>query len=83
MKKYFTDTNAFVQLSENPFNDILNRIIQVLKTLASQKLILQWQMREMLPDPLKFELSHLYFNPKTHKVATLPYLLEDDSGILF
>ena len=68
VEKYVTDTNAFVQLSENPFNDILNRITQVLKTLASKKLILQWQMREMLPDPLASELSHLYFNPKTHKV---------------
>ena len=70
VQKCFTDTNAFVQLLENPFNDILNRITQVLKTLASKKLILQWQMREMLPDPLKSELSHLYFNPKTHKVSS-------------
>jgi hypothetical protein len=69
VQKYFTDTNAFVQLSENPFNDILNRVTQGLKTLASKKLILQWQLREMLPDPKTSELSHVYFNPKTHKVS--------------
>jgi hypothetical protein len=70
VQTYFTDTNAFDQLSENPFNEILNRITQVLKTLASKKLILQWQLKQMLPDPKKAELSHVYFNPKTHKVRS-------------
>ena len=69
MQKYFTDTIAFVQLSENPFNDILNRITQVLKTMASKKLIFQWQLREMLPGPQTSELSHEYLRAKTHKVS--------------
>ena len=69
VQKYFTDTNAFVQLSANPFNDILNRVTQSLRTLASKKLILQWQLKMMLPDPKTSELSYLYFNPKTHKVS--------------
>ena len=66
--KFFHDTNAFVELSHNPFNEILDKVVQLLRRLSSKKLILQWQEREMTPDRLKCELSHLYFNPKTHKV---------------
>ncbi len=66
--KFFSDTNAFVELSYNPFNEILDGVIQLLDTLQSKKLILQWQYKKMMPDREKAELPHLYFNPKTHKV---------------
>ena len=68
-KKYFMDTNAFVELLENPFNQILDKVCHLLNQLSSKKLIQPWQCRKMLPDVKKAELSHLYFNPKTHKVV--------------
>ncbi|CAF1255732.1 unnamed protein product [Adineta ricciae] len=66
-KNFFSDTNAFVTLSYNPFNEIFDKAIQLLNKLASKKLILQWPYKKMMPDPTKCELAHLYFNPKTHK----------------
>jgi hypothetical protein len=68
VEKFFSDTNAFVELSYNPFNEILDNVIQLLEKLQSKKLILQWQFEKMMPDREKTELPHLYFNPKTHKV---------------
>jgi hypothetical protein len=68
VKKFFIDTNAFLELSYNPFNEILYKVIQLLNNLYSKKLILKWQYEEMMPDRTKSKLAHLYFNPKTHKV---------------
>jgi len=68
VEQFFSDTNAFIELSYNPFNEILDKVHQLLDKLQSKKLILQWQFKKMKPDPKKTELPHLYFNPKTHKV---------------
>jgi hypothetical protein len=65
---YFADTHAFVQLTDNPLVEITDKVIRLLEQLSSKKLILQWQKKMMLPNAKKSELSHLYFNPKTHKV---------------
>ncbi|CAF4204798.1 unnamed protein product, partial [Adineta steineri] len=65
-QQFFSDTNAFDELSYNPFNEILDKVIQLLNKLRSKKLILKWQYEEMIPDRTKCELAHLYFNPKTH-----------------
>ena len=67
-QKFFADTNAFRELFNNPFHEILNKVIQLLNKLAWKKLILQWQCKKMMPDRNDSELSSLYFNPKTHKV---------------
>ncbi len=66
---YFTDTNAYMELSTNPFNEVLNKVVQLLNQLRSKKLILKWQYDEMMPDATRTELAYLYFNPKTHKVV--------------
>ena len=68
VQKFFSDINAFTELSYNPFHEILDTVIQLLNKLASKNLVLQWQYRQMMPDRTKCELAHLYFNPKTHKV---------------
>lgn len=67
-EKFFSDTNAFMELTHNPFDEILNKVIQLLNHLYSKKYILKWQYQIMMPDRTKCELAHLYFNPKTHKV---------------
>ena len=67
-QKFFSDTNAFMELSYNPFNDILDKVIRLLNQLASTKHILQCQCKTMMPDRTKYKLAHLYFDPKTHKV---------------
>ena len=68
VEKFFSDTNAFIELSCNPFNQILDKVIQLLNKFYSKKLILKWQYEKMLPDRTLCKLAHLYFNPKTHKV---------------
>ncbi|CAF4283385.1 unnamed protein product, partial [Adineta steineri] len=68
VQQYFMDTNAFIVIKENPFNEILNKVIQLLNNLRSNIFILQWQYNEMIPDRKTTELAHLYFNPKTHKI---------------
>ena len=66
---YLNETNAYVQLNTNPFDEVLNKVIQLLNQLRSKKFILKWQYDQMMPDVKKIELAHLYFNPKTHKVC--------------
>ncbi|CAF4236052.1 unnamed protein product, partial [Rotaria magnacalcarata] len=66
-ENFFSDTNAFTELSSNPFNEILDKVIQLLNTLRGKDLIRKWQYEEMMPDRTNCELAHLYFNPKTHK----------------
>ncbi|CAF1153815.1 unnamed protein product [Rotaria sordida] len=66
-QNYFIDTNAFIQLSNNPLDEILDKVKNLLRQLATDKLITETQCKKMLPDENKTELSHLYFNPKTHK----------------
>jgi hypothetical protein len=68
MKKHNTDTDAFIELTNNPFNEILNKVIQLLNKLRWKKLILKWHYEEIMPDRTKSELAHLYFDPKTYKV---------------
>ncbi len=68
VQKFFSDTNAFMELSTNPFNEILKKVTQLLNRLREKKLIFKWQYDKMMPDRKTCELAHLYFNPKTHKV---------------
>ena len=67
-QKFFSDTNAFTELSHNPFIEIFDKVIRLFNQLASKKPIFQWQYKQMIPNCAKSELAHLYFNPKTHKV---------------
>ncbi|CAF3028976.1 unnamed protein product, partial [Rotaria sp. Silwood2] len=67
VQKFFADTNAFMELSENPFNDIANKVIQFLNRLRGKDFIRKWHYEQMMPDRTKTQLAHLYFNPKTHK----------------
>ena len=57
-----------MELDDNPFDAILNKVIQLLNNLHSKKLILKWQHKAMTLDPKTTELAHLYFNPKTHTI---------------
>ncbi|CAF1666202.1 unnamed protein product [Rotaria magnacalcarata] len=66
-ENFFSDTNAFIELSSNPFNEILDEVIQLLNALRGKDLIRKWQYEEMMPDRTNCELAHLCFNPKTHK----------------
>ncbi|CAF2212882.1 unnamed protein product, partial [Rotaria magnacalcarata] len=77
---FFQDTNAFIILTENPFNEIINKVIQLLNRLIGKKLILQWQSKKMMPSRTKSVLAHLYFNPKTHKIGIPVRPIENTIG---
>jgi len=68
VEKFFSDINASVELPYNPFNEVFDGVTRLLNTLQTKKLILQWQLKNMMPDREKAELPHLYLNPKTRKV---------------
>ncbi|CAF2061701.1 unnamed protein product [Rotaria magnacalcarata] len=59
--------NFYIELSSNPFNEIFDKVVQLLGALHQKGLIRKWQYEQMMPDRTKCELAHLYFNPKTHK----------------
>ncbi|CAF3366965.1 unnamed protein product [Rotaria socialis] len=63
----FQDTHAFIELKENPFNKIQDNVIHLLNQIRAKNFIFQWQCYKMMPDRIKCQLAHLYFNPKTHK----------------
>ena len=67
-QQFFKDTEAFKELTRNPLKENLNKVWNFLHKLAKDRLILQKHCMKMLPDRKKVKLSHLYFNPKTHKV---------------
>ncbi|CAF5223435.1 unnamed protein product [Rotaria magnacalcarata] len=67
-QSFFQDTNAFIELKENPFNKIQDNVIHLLNQIRVKNFIFQWQCNKMMPNRIKCQLSHLYFNPKTHKV---------------
>ena len=68
-EKFFQETNAFIELGENPFRQIENEVIELLNQLRAKALISKKQYDDMVPDRKNCELAHLYFNPKTHKVG--------------
>ncbi|CAF1527436.1 unnamed protein product [Adineta steineri] len=67
VQKFFQDTNAFMELSYNPFNEIQNKIITLLNQLRKDECISKEQYNKMIFNRTTSELAHLYFNPKTHK----------------
>ena len=69
VETFFQDTNAFIELSENPFDEIKNKVIELLYKLREKQSISKEQYDKMMFDRNKCELAHLYFNPKTHKVC--------------
>ncbi|CAF1927930.1 unnamed protein product [Rotaria magnacalcarata] len=66
-QNFFQDTNAFIELKDNPFNKIQDNVIHLLNQIRTKKIIFQWQCNKMMPNRIKCQLAHLYFNPKTHK----------------
>jgi len=68
VQKFFQETKAFKELSENPLNQIEYKAIELLNYLRQKGFVSEEQYNEMVPDRTKTELAHLYFNPKTHKV---------------
>ena len=64
--KYFMDTNAFVELLQNPFNEILDKVCHLLNQLSSKKLIQPWQCKKMLPDVKKRLNCRIYISILKH-----------------
>jgi len=69
--EYRTKTGAYLELSSNPLNEILDKVTHLLKDLRAKKQILAWQYKKMMPDRRKVKLGHMYFLPKSHKVILI------------
>ncbi|CAF1380449.1 unnamed protein product [Rotaria sp. Silwood1] len=69
--EYREKTNAYIELSENPLQDIINKVTRLLNDLQLKKQILvKKHYDKMMPDRQKVELSHMYYVPKAHKKYT-------------
>ncbi len=53
------NTNSYIELSDNPYNEILNKVTQLLNNLYEKDLISKWQYKEMMPDQKK--LNYLIY----------------------
>lgn len=72
--EYRAKTGAYVELSENPFPDILAKVTRLLNDLRSKKhIMVKKHYEKMMPDRKKVELSYMYFVPKAHKVSILSF----------
>ena len=69
-KEYREKTRAYEELSSNPFEATLNKVIRLLNDLhAKQKKISAKAYNRALPNAKTSKLAYMYFNPKTHKVT--------------
>ncbi|CAF1497015.1 unnamed protein product, partial [Rotaria magnacalcarata] len=69
--EYREKTKAYKELSSNPFEATLNKVIRLLNDLhAKQGKLRAWQYNEMRPNVKTCKLAYMYFNPKTHKDGT-------------
>jgi predicted transcriptional regulator len=69
--QYMTRTNAYQEITSGrcPLADDLNTVTTLLDSLFKNGRITKDQLKQMQPNIHKLELAHLYFIPKTHKVA--------------
>ncbi|CAF4400801.1 unnamed protein product, partial [Adineta steineri] len=68
VQEYRDKTKAYKELTSNPFEATLNKVIRLLNDLrAKQRKITAWQYKEMFPNVKTCKLAYMYFNPKTHK----------------
>ncbi|CAF2831392.1 unnamed protein product [Rotaria sp. Silwood2] len=69
--EYREKTKAYKELSSNPFEATLNKVIRLLNDLHAKKgKVRAWQYKEMWPNVKTCKLAYMYFNPKTHKDGT-------------
>ena len=81
-EQFFQETNAFNELTNNPFHEIKNKVIDLLNKLRESGSISKKQYGEMAPDSKKCELAHLYFNPKTDKVGLSLFVRINDLSFI-
>lgn len=68
VSNYQKQTLAYVELSSNPLQETLHRIVQLLNELRSKQLITQWQYNRMIPNRETTCLPRQYFIPILDKV---------------
>ena len=68
---YMTKTRAYEEIVTgiNPYTDMLSSVLSLLNHLKEKKAITLEQWKLMMPDRAKYELPHIYFIPKAHKVS--------------
>ncbi|CAF4551446.1 unnamed protein product, partial [Rotaria socialis] len=67
----FPDTNAFIESSCNPFNEILDKVIQLLNTLRGKDLIRKWQYEQMMPDRTTYKILRPIFDAKSNDTTII------------
>ena len=67
--EYRAKTGAYIELSSNPLNEIVNKVYRLLDNLRLTKRISVKQYNKMIPDRAKVHLAYMYFIPKAHKVS--------------
>ena len=61
-------TNAYIEITNSPLKDMIEKTDKFLRSLVSSKQIPQLMLEKLRPSLTESELPHLYYNPKDHKL---------------
>lgn len=70
-KQYRQDTQAYEQLTTNPYDDVFMKVVKFINQLRIDNKIKEKHKSEMMPKRNKTELGYMYFLPKSHKVIII------------
>ena len=73
---YRQKTGAYIELEDDPFWMMFDKVVCLLNHLLSKDHIRVWQLNKLMPKRNKVQLAYLYFIPKSHKVLVESYLFE-------
>ena len=81
VEKFFLDTNAFVELSYNPFNEVLDSVIQLLDQLQSKNLFYNGNTQKRCPTEKKLNY-HIYISIQKHtRYSDSSFFFQKDGGV--
>jgi hypothetical protein len=66
---YMAKTNAYEEIPTSPLRDMIDKTDKLLRRLVSSKQMPQYMLERLRPSLTESELSHLYYNPKDHKIG--------------
>ncbi|CAF1280593.1 unnamed protein product, partial [Didymodactylos carnosus] len=68
--EYRPETQAYVELSDNPLEELITNVTKTLKELKDKKQLPLYRYNLLVPNRDAVKLSYMSFNPKAHKEGT-------------
>jgi hypothetical protein len=77
---YMSKTNAYIEIPTSPLKEMIEKTDKFLRNLVSSKQMPLSLLDKLRPLLKESELSHLYYNPKDHKIGEPLRLLIQSSS---